>query len=84
MVDAKELIRHSVVFEARLIIGQRKSHVFSQPPIGYSRISIALLALSCRNTCIKGRPLIKPLINTNYIVIRVIRGPSIYKKVLPI
>ena len=72
-----------MVFEARLIIGQRKSYVFSRPPIGYSRISTAPLAPSCRNTRIKGRPLIEPLINTDYRVIRVIRGLSIYKKVLP-
>ena len=79
-----KLVRiHGLVFEARLILGQRKSHVFSQPPVGYSRMSTAPPAPSCGNTRIKGRPLIEPLIDADYGVIRVIRGPSIYKKVLP-
>ena len=73
----------SVVFEARLIVGQRKSHVFSQPPAGYSRMSTAPPAPSCGHTRIKGRPLIEPLIDADHGVIRAIRGPSIYRKVLP-
>jgi hypothetical protein len=75
--------QNTVVFKARLIVGQRKNHVFSQPPTGYSRISIALLALSCGYTRIKGRPLIEPLINADYRVIRAIRALSVYRKVLP-
>src|SRR6266446_4843815 len=74
---------YHVVFEVRLIVGQRKSHVFSQPPAGYSRISTAPLAPSCGYTRIKGRPLIEPLIDVDHGVIRAIRAPSVYKKVLP-
>jgi hypothetical protein len=58
-----------LVFEVRLIISQPGNHVFSQPPIGYSRISTALLALSYRYTRIKDRPLIEPLISANYRVL---------------
>jgi len=39
--------------------------------------------LSYKNMRIRDYLLIKPLIDTNYIVIRAIRALSIYKKVLP-
>jgi len=47
-----------LVFEARLIVGQPKNHVFSQPPGTYSRISTAPPAPSCGYTHIKDHPLI--------------------------
>ena len=72
-----------MVFEVRLIVGQPGSHVFSQPPAGYSRISTAPLALSCGYTRIKDHPLIEPLIDADHGVIRAIRALSVYKKVLP-
>jgi len=56
--------------------------VFSQLPSTYSGISIAPPAPSCGYTRIKDYPLIKPLIDADYIVVRAIRVPSIYKKVL--
>ena len=55
-----------MVFKAQLIVGQPGNHVFSQLPAGYTRI--------------KDRPLIEPLINADY---RVIKASSVYKKVLP-
>ena len=80
--ELTEAANDRMVFEARLV-GQRKNHVFSQPPAGYSRISTAPLAPSCGHTRIKGRPLIEPLIDADHGVIRAIRAPSVYKKVLP-
>ena len=68
-----------LVFEARLIVSQLGSHVFSQPPSQYSRISTAPLTPSYGYTRIKGHLLIKPLINTDY---NAIRALSIYKKAL--
>ena len=62
-----------MVFKAQLIVGQPGNHVFSQPPAGYTRIKDRPLI----------EPLIKPLIDANYRVIRTIRAPSIYSKVLP-
>ena len=72
-----------MVLTARLIVGQPKNYVFSQPPRLDSRISTAPPALSCGETRIKGRLLIKPLINADRRVIGAIRALSIYKKVLP-
>ena len=70
----EEAVDVIVVFEARPIVGQRKSHVFSQPPAGYSRISTAPPAPSCGYTRIKDPPLIEPLIDADHSVIRAIRG----------
>ena len=66
-----------LVLKARLILGQPKNHVFSQP---YSRISTAPPAPSCGNPRIKGRALIERLIDAN----RKVLGAQVYiKKVLP-
>ena len=58
-----------MMMTARLILGQPKNHVFSQPPGSDSRI--------------QGHPLIEPLIDGDRRVIRGIGAPSVYKKVLP-
>ena len=78
----KTLGESAMVFEVRLIVGQRKNHVFSQPLGADSRISTAPPAPSCGYTRIKGRPLIEPLIDADYRVIRAIKALSVYKKVL--